>query len=228
MGVLVQKVPWTTQPPAGVPVAKAVSNEDWEVLVNFANGPVNMIDGTVCDRNDSPKIAPYDNGIGQTNSNTNDLYISNIKPIGNNEPMTIVIAFTLLGASSGGKGFVQVASDVSSAFPYFQLQDNSGDFRVLYEGIYCFTEAGAFSTHRRHAICMTFAGTTLTACRNGKVAGVYGAVTGGSPPKSKIWWGNGYGSSREAVIHMGAFKPSSVSVARALELSANPWQLFEP
>ena len=137
--------------------------------------------------------------------------------------LLIDVRFYYDGASNGFAQWAETTS--SSGTPRFNLNNNLGDIRLFWNAGQRFTDVGEAAVGKRATIVLRYDGTTLYYYRNG-IRQTY--TSGGTNTGSHIWFGNGYSGSAGQDTSVGAWWESCLSDTDAMELSIDPWQIFQP
>lgn len=138
--------------------------------------------------------------------------------------LLVCVQFYNTGATEGFFQWEILSNSATSGNPRLLLQNNSGDIRYYDGSGYVLTESGVGTAGSVHNIVIRSTPSETFYYRNGRktATSAPGTNTGNA-----IYFGSGYSTAARSYQPIGAWWEADIGDAAALELSVNPWAVFQ-
>lgn len=224
------RTPWTSQPKFLTGLSSEFARPTF--AFNAATGLVDIVANAAITKSNvttKPSIAGV--GLQTTATGTNDGIYTLSSLAADTTPFSVLIVVKI-GAVSGNVGLFQWAGSTgATGSPHALIKNTTGNLQIYGSAVgYVATQTGVLTAGSVQSIVLTFDGTTAYLCRNGQVTSASGPWIGAGAVKTHAWFDNGFNTvdTGNAVYAGAIWSGKALPVAKALALSRNPWQLFQP
>lgn len=224
------RTPWTSQPKFLTGLSSEFARPTF--AFNAATGLVDIVANAAITKSNvttKPSIAGV--GLQTTATGTNDGIYTLSSLAADTTPFSVLIVVKI-GAVSGDVGLFQWAGSTgATGSPHALIKNTTGNLQIYGASSgYVATQTGVLTAGSVHSIVLTFDGAKAYLCRNGQMTSAVGPWIGAGAVKTHAWFDNGFNTvdTGNAVYAGAIWSGKALSVAKALALSRNPWQVFQP